>query len=95
MCSDGREPGRVLQVEEPIIKISESYSDFLVTLLESVLEEAFTQRPIPEAMDVAIGINPFYLAFLAFEFCLRSLARLKDLETEAMLHFKSNPIYGF
>ena len=63
---------------------------FLVTLPKSVLEEAFTQRPIPEAMEVAISINPFYLAFLAFEFCLRSLARLKDLETEAMLHFKSN-----
>ena len=63
---------------------------FLVTLPKSVLEEAFTQRSIPEAMEVAIGINPFYLAFLAFEFCLRSLARLKDLETEAMLHFKSN-----
>ena len=42
MCSDGREPGRVLQVEEPIIKISESYSDFLVTLLlfDSVTDDA-------------------------------------------------------
>ena len=63
---------------------------FLVTLPKSVLEEAFPQRPIPEAMEVAISINPFYLAFLAFEFCLRSLTRLKNLETEAMLHFKSN-----
>ena len=65
-------------------------TSFIVTLLKSVLEEAFPQRPIPETMDVAIGINPFHLAFLAFEFYLRSLARLKDLETEAMLHFKSN-----
>lgn len=71
-------------------KLRKTREDGTTAILFFLLQLTFRHWRVPEAVQIAVGINSFYFALLAFELGFRRLAGFENLEVETVFSLQCN-----